>query len=133
MILGIGMLVWGLWVILPFTAFVGPIYEFMLSLAVEGVWGALFLFAGITMTVGTFRKDIDWIKSGAFLGFALWLMLAILGVIAEPSATPVVTRGIIAVMHAWVYIQVKVHPELVAGTIKISDLRDFVTKKEIKE
>ena len=125
MILGVGMLIWGLWVLMPFVAMSGPVYEFMISLASEVVWGGLFTFAGITLCAGTWLKDVSWIATGAFLGFALWTTIAVLGVISEPSATPVVTRGIIAAMHAWLYIQIKVHPELVAGTITIQDLRDY--------
>lgn len=129
LILGIGMVIWGVWVLLPFVAFTGTVYAFMLSLAAEPVWGGLFLFGGATMSYGVFSKNIDYISMGAFLGFFLWLIVAVFGVIAEPGATPVVTRGIIAAMHAWLYLQVKFNPELVAGTIKISDLRDYKTNR----
>jgi hypothetical protein len=131
MILGVGMVAWGLLVMAPPVSFVGASYALMNHLALEAVWGGFMLFGGITMTYGTFSKDVDWIKSGAFLGFCIWMLLAVLGFIGDPTAVQIVTRSIVALMHAWVYLQVKIHPYLVTGAVKITDLYQYVQEKNI--
>lgn len=125
LILALGLLIWGVWVLLPVVSFAGPLYATMLAVAVEPAWGGMFAFAGATFLVGVIGKDIEWIRRGSFLGFLLWSLVAILGCIAEPTATPVVTRLIIALLHGWIYIQVKIHPELITGEVSITDLKDY--------
>ena len=124
-ILAAGLLVWGLWVLAPGVSFTSPVYAYMLTLATESVWGGLYAFAGITFMVGVLIKDIEWIRRGSFLGFLLWGLTAGLGLVAEPSGPVVVTRLIIALLHAWIYLQVKVHPELITGEVSIGDLKDY--------
>lgn len=129
-ILAMGLFVWGVWVMVPGVSFESPVYAYMLTLATEGVWGAMYAFAGITFLIGVFIKDIEWIRRGSFLGFLLWGLTAGLGLVAEPSGPVVVTRLIIALLHAWIYIQVKVHPELITGEVSIEDLKSFKLTKE---
>ncbi len=131
-ILAMGLLVWGVWVMFPGVSFSSPVYEFMLTLAIEPVWGMLYAFAGITFMVGVWTKDIEWIRRGSFLGFLLWGVTAALGLVAEPSGPVVVTRMIIALLHAWIYVQVKVHPELITGEVTIDDLKNYTKMKENK-
>lgn len=130
LILAVGMLAWGVWVLLPYVSFTGAVYTLMGQLANEEVWGGLFAFAGLTMGFGVWTTNIEWLRRGAFIGFALWTLVAVLGVIAEPTATAVVTRAIIALMHAWVYVQVNVHPELVSGAVTIPDINEYVKVKK---
>jgi hypothetical protein len=89
------------------------------------------LFGGITMSYGTFSADVEWIRNGAFLGFCIWLLLAVLGFVSDPNATATITRTIVALMHAWVYVQVKIHPYLVTGKVKVTDLYQYVQEKNI--
>jgi hypothetical protein len=79
-------------------------------------------------------RDVDWIRSGAFLGFAIWTVIAILGTIADPTGTGFSLRGALAAMHAWMWLQVRLHPQLITGEVKIKDLRDYVAhnKEETK-
>lgn len=128
-ILGLGLLIWGLWVLWPGVAFASPVYVVMLDLAKEAVWGGIFAFAGGTMMIGVLGKDIEWIRRGSFLGFILWALVAILGLFAEPSGPVVVTRMIIALLHAWIYIQVKVHSDLITGEVNMQTLRDYNAHK----
>ena len=130
LILGLGLLIWGLWVVFPGTSFTSPVYTYMLELAKEAVWGAMFAFAGITTLVGVWIKDIEWIRRGSFLGFLLWGLVAGLGLVAEPSGPVVVTRLIIALMHAWIYMQVKIHPQLISGEVTIPDLTEYTTHRK---
>jgi hypothetical protein len=129
LILGLGMLVWGVWVMLPFASFALEAFDLMLNLAIEEFWAGLFIFAGSTMTFGTITGNIEWIRWGAFLGFLLWTIIAVLGCIATPTATLVVTRSIIALLHGWMYVQVKIHPQLITGEVKITDLREYMEHK----
>lgn len=128
-ILAVGLLVWGLWVLLPPVAFATPGFALMLDIAVEPAWGALFAFAGGTFLIGVLGRDIEWIRRGSFLGFILWGLIALLGCVADPSATAVVTRVVIALLHAWIYIQVKIHPELITGEVSIEDLTNYKANK----
>ncbi len=129
-ILAIGLFAWGLWVLLPGAAMISPVYAYMLTLATEPVWGTIFAFAGTTFMVGVLTKDIEWIRRGSFLGFLLWSLVAGLGLVAEPAGPVVVTRMIIALLHGWIYMQVKIHPELITGEVSIEDLKNFnATKK----
>jgi hypothetical protein len=130
LILGFGLLAWGVWVALPFLAFHGAMYSLMLHLASEFFWGCMFMFSGISMLYGVWKGDIEWIRRGSFLGFALWFIIAMLGFYAEPTAVTIVTRNIIALLHAWLYLQVKIHPQLITGAIKIPDLDEFVQLRE---
>jgi hypothetical protein len=131
MILGLGMVAWGLLVVAPPVSFVGASYALMNHLATEAVWGGFMLFGGITMSYGTFSADVEWIRNGAFLGFCIWLLLAVLGFVSDPNATATITRTIVALMHAWVYVQVKIHPYLVTGKVKVTDLYQYVQEKNI--
>lgn len=123
------MLAWGIWVGLPFVSFGVPAYAIMGRLATESIWAAMFVYGGFSVLLGTFTKDIEWIRRGTFVGFLLWMVVAILGCIADPTATAVVTRSVIALMHAWVYVQVKLHPKLITGEITIGDLEVFSKNK----
>lgn len=132
-ILAMGLFTWGVWVLFPGESFTSPVYDYMETLAKESVWGGLYAFAGITLLIGVFIKDIEWIRRGSFLGFLLWGLTAGLGLVAEPSGPVVVTRLIIALLHAWIYIQVKVHPELITGEVSIEDLKEYKLTKENKQ
>lgn len=126
LILCASLLAWGLWVLLPFEAFANPAFALMVSIASEPMWGMAFAFAGLSLGRGIVKKDVALVRTGALLGFFLWMLIAVMGGIAEPAATGMITRSTIALMHAWVYVQAKVHPELLTGTVKVSDLKVYV-------
>ena len=132
-ILALCLIAWGTWLLLPFNAFANPVFAVMASLAVENVWGGMFSFAGVTLGVGVWTKDPEWISRGAFLGFSLWIILAALGVVADPTASTVVSRATIALMHAWLYVQIHLHPELVSGHVTITDLKAYKETQNNKE
>lgn len=123
------MLLWGIWVVLPFTAFSSASFALMAKLGTEYMWGGFMLFGGITLVFGTITRNIDLIRSGAFLGFVIWLVLGILGTISDPTATGLAVRLTLALMHAYMYMQVKIHKELVTGEITIDDLREYCKTK----
>lgn len=130
LILAIGMLVWGLWVFAPFDAFTTSSFALMSKLGSEYMWGALMTFGGATLITGVITKDVEWIRRGAFIGFILWAILAVLGTVSDPTATGFAVRGTLAFMHAYMYMQVKLHPELISGTLKIADLQEWVKSRK---
>jgi hypothetical protein len=132
-ILGMSLLAYGIWLGLPFDSFANPAYAYMADLAAEAVWGAAFTFAGAALSYGVFTKSEEWIQRGSWLGFFLWTVVAIMGVVSAPITPVHIVRLTIALMHAWVYVQVKLHPYLVNGYVSMKDLARFVEANHIQE
>lgn len=132
-ILGMGLLCYGIWLILPLDSFANPAYALMATLATKHVWGAIFTFSGSALMYGVFTKSEEWIQRGAWLGFFLWTIIAILGIFTVPMAPVHIVRMTIALMHAWVYIQVKLHPYLVSGYTNMNDLHQWVHEQHMKD
>lgn len=128
-ILSLSLMLWGMWVANPFvTTFQNPVYDVMTVVATEIAWGVTFIFAGLNLLYGTVKGSAEAVRRGAFLGWMLWVLVSVMYGMAEPAATMVVTNFCLALMHGWVFIQAKIHPELLTGEITISDLKTY--KKE---
>jgi hypothetical protein len=131
LILAIGMMVYGITLLLPTHVFAGSAaFALMAQLGSENLWGGIMLAGGAQLLVGVVRKSIESLRRGAFIGFILWGLLAVLGTITDPTGTGLAVRGTLALMHAYMYLQVKINAPLITGEIKISDVHDVVKVRE---
>lgn len=111
-LMSLGLMLWGLWVANPFVdTFDAGFYMAMQNLASEATWATMFLISGFVFMLGVIRRDFERIRFGSLLGFILWLFVAVLYGISDPSVTPTATNTVLAALHGWVYVQVKMHPE----------------------
>jgi hypothetical protein len=121
--LSLSLTLWGLWVGNPFVdTFQSDFYRTMQTLASEAVWSVMFLVAGLTMMVGVIRRDSERIRFGAFLGFILWLFVSLLYGVSDPTVTPTATNFVLSLLHGWVYMQIKWHPESLLDNTETSSL-----------
>jgi hypothetical protein len=125
------MLVYGVTLLLPADTFAtSAAFQIMAQLGSENLWGGMMLFGGLTLLAGVVMRNTEWIRSGAFIGFVIWGCLAVMGVITDPTGTGLAVRGTLALMHAYMYMQVKVHADLITGEITIKDLRDYTQQRK---
>jgi len=131
-ILAMGLLAYGVWLLLPLDSFANPAYALMGDIATKQTWGAVFAFSGATLGYGVWTRSDEWIQRGSWLGFVLWTVVAVLGVISAPLTPVLIVRMTIALMHAWVYIQVRLHPYLVNGYVTMTDLAAYVQEIRVE-
>jgi len=74
--------------------------------------------------VGVLREDVFLVRVGALLGFLFWFTVSIMYGIADPTVTPVVTNLILAIMHGWIYMQLKLRPEHVYKNVEIVVIKE---------
>jgi hypothetical protein len=119
-LLGMGLVLWGVWVGNPMVAtFNNPFYLVLSEVATESAWSAMALVAGITTVVGVVRRDPFLVRTGALLGFLFWLTVSIMYGIADPTITPVITNFVLALLHAWIYMQIKLRPETIYQNVEV--------------
>lgn len=115
-ILGLTLLTWGLWVMNPYVdTFESPFYSVMKEAAVEPVWATLFIIAGASLLVGVIFQNVSSVARGSFMGFFLWLALSIMYFLGDYTVSVWITNFWIAMMHAWLYLQVQFHPQTIVG------------------
>lgn len=111
--MGLAMLLWAVIVLNPMVeTFSHQFYDALSFIMPEEAWGIVFLVGAISLMWGVLNRNIAATRLGANIGFLLWLLLSILYGIAEGfTITPIATTACIALMHAWLFWQVRVHPE----------------------
>jgi len=122
-LLSLGLFAWGAFVFNPLvdTFSAANFYQTLASLASEEVWGAVFMLAGGVMAHGTIKRKVDVIHVGAMIGFLLWSFLSVAYALASPTVTPVVTNGILALIHGWAWLSVKAQPQVITNRHTYSD------------
>lgn len=97
-------LVWGLWLLLPFSSF-GQIPDAftVLGLIPEWAWGALFAGHGIAYLVVLPRGRPDLCRRAALILGWLWLTVLVSLLLTIPLATSTPVYGLYVVACAWVF------------------------------
>jgi hypothetical protein len=121
-LVGLASFMWGVWVLNPTVdSLFNPMFVPLLTLAPEWFWGSLFLVVGATKIIAVFMRSEFWIRISTFMGCLLWFTFATFFLLANWKVTGVPTYYIVSAMNAWIYLQVKFHPEIISGNKVLPD------------
>lgn len=116
LILALGLVMFGVWLLNPYiVTFDAPIYAGLSGLGTEYLWGSIFFVSGGILLIGVILRNLTMVAVGSFLGWLLWTATSVLYGVADPTSTPVVSVFLLALMHAWIYLQTRIHPLVING------------------
>jgi len=97
---------WGLWLLNPYidTFNAGRGFDFMRHTLPEGIWGVIVAFVGARLYYGIHTKNIKLARNASFGAWLLWLLIAIMIVVANPIGTGSVIYPLIAYYSLRVYL-----------------------------
>lgn len=109
-IMGMYTFVWGLWLTLPWATFSrSPIYELMLNLAPEIVWGVAAMCIGALILWGVFSQTYKALVRGALAGFYYWFVISGFYLLGSWQSTGWINAFMVAVYCAFVAINLRVN------------------------
>lgn len=109
-IMGMYTFIWGLWLALPWATFSrSPIYELMLSLAPEIVWGVAAMCIGALILWGVFSQTYKALVRGALAGFYYWFVISGFYLLGSWQSTGWINAFMVAVYCAFVAINLRVN------------------------
>ena len=102
------LMLWGLWVLLPFPigALKGTPFVLMIKLMPEWVWGLLYLSAGIAQAAFIFIASIKIRQYTSFVSIWFLLALAIFSIISNPYTVAAPTYFSIAFCEWLAYTEI---------------------------
>lgn len=123
LLLSIGLMAWGLFVLNPMvdTFNSADFYMALATMAREEVWGAAFLVSGAVTLYGVLKRNVDVIAIGSMLGFLLWAFLSLAYTLSENYVTPIITNAILALIHGWAWLSVKLEPQVITNKVIWND------------
>lgn len=99
-------LVWGLWLLLPFSSFgVVPNAFTVLGLIPEPAWGLIFAGHGCAYLAALWRGRIDLCQRGALVTVWLWSTVLVSLLLTIPLATSTPVYGSYMLAGAFVYLR----------------------------
>lgn len=110
-ILGIYMVVWGLWVLCPWWDVFGVSTAFatMASISTEYFWGTLSILVGLIVCRGALKPSAKNVRLGALVAFFHWLLLSVLYFMGDWHATGGLTAATFCIYSCLVWVNVKVN------------------------
>ena len=90
-------------------------YSVLGTIATEPTWGVGFILAGTVMLYGTIKRNVSIIAVGSMVGFCLWAFLSCAYLASETYVTPIVTNFILALIHGWAWLAVKMEPSVITN------------------
>lgn len=84
------------------------------------------------MLYGVLRRKVDVISIGAMFGFGLWTFLSCAYLASDTFVTPIVTNFVLALIHAWAWLVVKMDPSVITNTQVWSD-EEVIALRELAE
>lgn len=93
---------WGGWLVLPWASFtIGPTFDVFEKLMPEVVWGWTFVAFGLLHLMRLrAQRRVVWL-----FGFWLWLVVALLYWLGNPSSPGVPMFGILAASYGFLYLR----------------------------
>lgn len=98
----------GLWIILPWSAFAfRPTYAFMAAIMPELVWGSIFLIIGTARIFAICTNNYRLVKISTFFSFLVWVVVAICFTVAGWQAPAFIIGWYLAIQAGHHYIMAK--------------------------
>jgi hypothetical protein len=112
-ILGAYTILWGLWVANPFwTVFdQAPIYNWMMQVMPEWIWGVVAILVGLLMVYGVLRHSYKSLVTGALVGYFHWLVIALMYFGGDWQNTGGVTSFIVAIYCGFIWLNITKNKE----------------------
>lgn len=109
-LLGIYTIVWGLWMVAPWSVFPDAgLYDQMRALAPEQVWGTIAIICGSFTAYGAYRPSYKTLTIGAGMAFSHWFIISILYFMGNWRNTGGITAATFALYAAYVYLNIRVN------------------------
>jgi hypothetical protein len=119
-VLGVFTIVWGLWIINPWSSAFGSaaIYSAMSNLLPEVGWGLIAVVAGSGIIHGALKLSYRNLQTGSFIGFFHWFIISLLYFFSNLSDPTGVMALTFAIYSALVWVNIKVNREFFHDKIK---------------
>lgn len=107
-ILGAYTTLWGLWVANPlWTVFdQAPLYNWMMQVMPEVIWGIIALCVGMLMVYGVIQHSYRSLTTGAFVGYFHWLIIAIMYFGGDWQNTGGITSLVVSIYCAFIWLNI---------------------------
>jgi hypothetical protein len=110
-VLGTYTILWGLWILNPFTDVfaAAALYSVMASLAGEWFWGGIAILSGLFVIRGALKPSYFNLRLGSFIGFFHWFIITLMYFAGDIVNTGGITALTFAVYSALVWLNIKVN------------------------
>ena len=92
-----------------------------MAIGPEYYWAIVPLFAGLTKLIGVLCRANAIIRLSSFIGMMFWMALGIFIITEAPWAAVPPVFIVLSLMNAWIYLQVRFHPEIIIGNKILPD------------
>lgn len=115
-VLGLYTVLWGLWVMLPFTVFTHAVaFHIMGRYGTEFLWGGIAVSCGLIIIRGA-TKPVYWnIEIGALVAFFFWLTLAILFCAGDWANPQWLSAACFSLYSALIWVNIEVNRKYFGG------------------
>jgi hypothetical protein len=101
------MIMWGLWLLMPWLNFTGPAFAVLASIAPEWEFGIASVVLGAVALIGAISGRPTYLAVSSFLAFMYWFLIGLAFAAASITSTGVLTYMIIAMYSAFTYLNVR--------------------------